>query len=351
MPDFDKNNENPEKIILPEEDNPKKLELKAEQYLEDDKLKEEHVSGKGIKFKIDLGDAREPSREKPQDTEDFLFGEEAEKIDEKPTLKLGNVYQPKGAKWGMTEANTGKSKNKSELKRVLYFVGDLLLDVLIVVAIVVFIRMFIASPFKVKGSSMVDTFENGDYIIVDEVTYRFSGPERGDVIVFNPPIDNNLIQEEGIMCSFRKIYATVFGKDTENACMVPEYFVKRVIGVPGDTVIIKQGKVYLQPKYTDEQIDVSEDYLKAENKSHTCLTPSNTCATTLDMEGKTFEVPEGSYFVLGDNRNGSNDSRHWKNNGEASPYVPLENIRGKVRVTIWPFGQINVTDSPEMLSE
>lgn len=110
----------------------------------------------------------------------------------------------------------------------------------------------------------------------------------------------------------------------------PEYFVKRVIGVPGDVIRIDNGRVYLKIKNSDEYLELEEVYLNSENQFNTYFQARS------DMNE--FEVPESYYFVLGDNRNHSNDSRHWFSpiDESYSPYVNEKYISGKVLIVLWP---------------
>lgn len=271
----------------------------------------------------------------------------ADTVEEKPKeFKVVGVYQPKGELWGKDTENDNSPAPpwQKKLKKFFAFFGDLFLDIVIVLAIVIFIRVFVVSPFKVSGDSMKDTYHNADFILVDQISYRFREPQKGDVIVFTPPTKDALIKQGNPLCFFKTLYARVAGGDPAKACLVPEYFVKRIIGAPGDTVEIKNGKVYLTPRFSDKQTETKEPYLSAENKNHTCLTQSNSCATTIDSDGKIFTVPDNSYFVLGDNRRGSNDGRYWKNEKGETAFVPFANIRGKVQITIWPFNRFALAD-------
>jgi len=112
--------------------------------------------------------------------------------------------------------------------------------------------------------------------------------------------------------------------------MGPEYFVKRVIGVPGDTVKIDSGRVYLKGPEDKDFFQINEPFLNRENLNRTYITQK--------QRQNVYEVPEGQYFLLGDNRNHSNDSRSWLEpiTQEAFPYVPEANISGKVLVVLWP---------------
>lgn len=136
---------------------------------------------------------------------------------------------------------------------------------IIAILIVIPIRMFIAQPFIVSGASMDDTFESGQYLIVDQVTYHLHSPNRGDVIIFRYPKDPS------------------------------KYFIKRVIGTPGDTIKIEDGKVTLSNKENPKGFTLEEPYIKS-------MSPAPLITETLG---------EREYFVMGDNRDQSSDSRSW----------------------------------------
>ncbi len=163
---------------------------------------------------------------------------------------------------------------------------DLVKFGLIALIIVVPIRTFIAQPFIVSGSSMVPTFENGQYLIVDELTYRLNEPKRGDVVIFKYPKDTSL------------------------------YFIKRIIGLPGETVKIDGSTITIKNKENPEGFVLDETYVK--NKS------SNILQVTL---------PAGQYFVLGDNRSASSDSRVWGT-------VSKELLIGRAYLRLFPLTNI-----------
>lgn len=156
-------------------------------------------------------------------------------------------------------------------------------EVIIVAAVSIFIiYKFIAQPFLVQGASMEPNFSNGNYLIVDEITYRFQEPSRGEVIVFRNPTNES------------------------------EFYIKRIIGLPGERVVIKDSKVYVDGTLLEER------YLPAD------LRFPNTIDTTLKAD---------EYFVMGDNRLHSFDSRSWG-------ALKEDKIIGAVRLRFWPLTQI-----------
>jgi len=171
-------------------------------------------------------------------------------------------------------------------------VGAFILDIIetIVVALAIFVvcYLFLFQPHQVKGSSMYPNFHDGEYILTDKVSYRFGLPKRGDVVVFKAPKNEEVD------------------------------YIKRIIGLPGDTVRVQDGKVYINDKLT------IESYLPSDFP---------TFPGTFSAEGANETVPDGSYFVLGDNRNHSSDSREWG-------FVTKAEIVGKAFFRYWPIGEI-----------
>jgi len=155
---------------------------------------------------------------------------------------------------------------------------DLIQFALIVLLVVLPIRLFIAQPFIVVGQSMEPTFETNQYLLVDELTYRLESPKRDQVVVFEYP------------------YKKDMNSSSENGKAI--YYIKRIIGLPGETVQIKDGNVTIINKEHPEGFALSEPYLSTikNERSFTNLT------TTLK---------DNEYFVMGDNRGNSSDSRDW----------------------------------------
>ncbi|MDP2090786.1 MAG: signal peptidase I [Candidatus Gracilibacteria bacterium] len=149
---------------------------------------------------------------------------------------------------------------------------DFFKDLVFIVVVVVIIKTFLAMPFQINGQSMYGSYYDKEFIIVDRLSYYLTEPKRGDVIVFKPYISDE-----------RK------------------YFLKRIIGIPGDIVKIEEGKVFLKKSGTTEYNELDEKYLNSENKGFTFVGGSKAMHQ--------YTLSEGQYFVLGDNRNHSTDSR------------------------------------------
>ncbi len=204
-------------------------------------------------------------------------------------------------------------KNKKEIG---IYILDIALNAFVIIIFVWIIRTFLVAPFQVSGQSMCNTLnyinntcvtnnQIGEYMLIDKLSYIFNDPERGDVIVFVPPLSKD------------------------------EYYVKRIIGVPGDKIQIIDGKVFIKNTDNPEGVYLEENYLNENNKDQTHIDNR--------LKNYVFEVPENKYFVLGDNRKASSDSRHWVNEkGEMTPFVDKDNIDGKAWVVLWPFQNIRV---------
>lgn len=157
---------------------------------------------------------------------------------------------------------------------------------ILAILIVVPIRMFVAQPFIVSGASMDDTFQNGQYLIVDQLTYHFEDPARGDVVIFRYPKEP------------------------------AKFFIKRVIGVPGDTVTIEGNAVFIENEANPDGVRLQEPYI-------TDMSDTGNYSETLGEE---------EYFVMGDNRDFSSDSRVWG-------ILPEDNIIGRAYLRLFPLSQ------------
>jgi signal peptidase I len=161
---------------------------------------------------------------------------------------------------------------------------DIIKFALIALLIVVPLRWFIAQPFVVRGASMEPVFENGEYLIVDQLTYRFEEPERGDVIILRYPKDPSV------------------------------FFIKRIIGLPGETVELQGKRVIIRNGVSEEPLMFDQSFIEEDR---------------MRDEYGTYALGEGEYFVMGDNRTESSDSRAWGS-------LPRENIIGRPFVRLFP---------------
>ncbi|PIU82307.1 signal peptidase I [Candidatus Kaiserbacteria bacterium CG06_land_8_20_14_3_00_49_31] len=159
---------------------------------------------------------------------------------------------------------------------------DLFTLALLIIVVVIPIRVFVVSPFVVDGESMHPTFENLDYLIIDELLYYFRAPARGDVIVFRYPGNPSI------------------------------FYIKRIIGLPGETVSINHGTITIISA-TGTKLTLPEPYIVNEDATYT----------------KDVSLHSGEYFVMGDNRPNSSDSRVW------GP-LPKKDIIGRVDLRLLP---------------
>lgn len=159
---------------------------------------------------------------------------------------------------------------------------------IIAILIVIPIRLFVAQPFIVSGASMDETFHSGQYLIVDQVSYRFEAPARGDVVIFRYPRDPS------------------------------KFFIKRVIGIPGDTVTIEDAHVTITNDEYPDGFTLDEPYIKS-------MAPAPAMVETLG---------DREYFVMGDNRDQSSDSRAWG-------VLQEERIIGRALVRLFPPSDID----------
>jgi len=178
--------------------------------------------------------------------------------------------------------NQNHSRHEHPLTEIIRFA-------IIALIIVVPIRMFIAQPFIVSGASMENTFHGGEYLIVDQVSYYFEEPERGDIIIFRYPRDPS------------------------------KFFIKRIIGVPGDTITIDGNTVTIENEAHPNGMVLDEPYVEE-------MAPDTDLAQHLD---------DDEYFVMGDNRNASSDSRVWG-------VLHRDKIVGKAFLRLFPVEEIGV---------
>lgn len=192
-----------------------------------------------------------------------------------------------------------KLKTVSHLVKKVFGLLYEMIEVFVVSAsIFVVIYLFLMQPHQVKGSSMFPTFRDGEYVLTDKVTFRTRLPMYGDVIVFKAPVNENFD------------------------------FIKRVIGVPGDRVMVSEGKVYVNGKVLPEYLP--DGYLPTEY---------TTSPGQFLQQGSEYVVPPGSVFAMGDNRDHSSDSRDW------GP-VPDQNIIGRAFFRYWPASKVGIIVNP-----
>jgi len=190
-------------------------------------------------------------------------------------------------------SNVGGVATKSLAAVGLFFL-ELVKIALLALVTILLIRYYLFKPFYVKGASMEPNFYEKEYLIIDEITYRLRSPERGEVVVFRYP---------------------------ENP---KEYFLKRIIGLPGETVKVSEGRVYIYNKEHPEGVQISETYLD---------TSEVTVGEKITVLGKS------QYFMLGDNRDNSYDSRR---------FGPVDKnlIVGRTWFRGWPLNRMQILENP-----
>ena len=185
---------------------------------------------------------------------------------------------------------------------------ELITIVVVALGLALGIQAFLVKPFRIPSESMVPTLTVNQRVLVDRVSFRFSEPSRGDIVVFKPPrgADENL-------CGVRH--------SSESACPKPTRersdtnFIKRVVAVGGDRIKVIDGSVYLNGKRQ------RETFTRPDAQCEICNLPEE------------ITIPKGHYFMMGDNRGESADSREW------GP-VPKDWMIGNAFMTYWPPGKI-----------
>lgn len=195
----------------------------------------------------------------------------------------------------ITPEQREEQKKHSPLMRGLGFLFDFLQSIAMGGAFFVVVYLFVVQPHQVKGKSMYPTYDSAEYILTNKISYKFRLPARGEVIILESPKN----------------------KDID--------FIKRIIALPGEHIRIENGKIYVNGTL------FTEPYLNVE----TPLFPGG-----FMREGLEVTVPENNYFVMGDNRPGSSDSREFG-------FVPFENIIGQVVFRYFPPSRIGWIQTPE----
>ncbi len=198
------------------------------------------------------------------------------------------------------------TENKSEeTKSFSWEVVDFFKDLVIILIIVFVIRTFLVMPFQINGSSMMESYYDREFIIVDRFSYITSDPQRWDVVVFKPHVSKD-----------------------------KEFFLKRILGVPGDHLKIENGDVYLKKNWEGDYIQLDEEYLADDNKWFTFVWRNKS------WEKTEYIVPTGKYFVMWDNRNNSTDSRECFSRCSlewATNFAFKNDLTWRVLIDLWYF--------------
>ncbi|OIP79410.1 MAG: signal peptidase I [Parcubacteria group bacterium CG08_land_8_20_14_0_20_48_21] len=195
------------------------------------------------------------------------------------------------------DENFTREQQPSFIKSAKDFISELVSVVVIALCIIIPVRFFLIQPFYVKGASMEPNFFDHEYLIINEISYRLGEPKRGDIVVFRYPDDRR------------------------------QFFIKRIIGLPNEQIAIREGKVWIAMRGSDDLSVLNEPYLSP----GTIVNSPETKPLTLGPD---------EYFVMGDNRNQSMDSRIFGT-------VKKELLIGKTWIRGWPFDRITVFDPQE----
>jgi signal peptidase I len=200
-----------------------------------------------------------------------------------------------------------EGSEQSPSRRGLGCLLEIVETLVLTLVIYLLIHNFIAQPFEVEQRSMIPTIFENEYVLIDKLTPRFNDYERGDIVVFQPPPD---YEQSGVP------------------------FIKRVIGLPGDTVTLDNGRVFITPDGGD-RVQLMEDYLVRDARGRPAVTQPK------DAEGTTqWTVAPGEYFVMGDNRPESQDSRFF------GP-IDSELIVGRAWLRYFPLDRVGFVSRPE----
>ena len=194
------------------------------------------------------------------------------------------------------EKKKGKGKEEKKKKSPLREALEFCFPIVLALIIALVLKSFVFANAKVPSGSMLDTIQIGDMVIASRIEYQFNDPERYDIVIFKFPDD-------------------IAAHEKDSSVNV-RYFVKRIIGLPGETVTIVNGVVYVEDANGNKK-QLRDDFVTA-------------CVPTGDFGP--YVVPENSYFVMGDNRNSSDDSRYW----QSTNYVDRDLIIGKVKFRYYP---------------
>jgi len=180
-------------------------------------------------------------------------------------------------------------------KKILKFFLDSVQSLVLALSVFVLAYLFVAQPNQVHGTSMVPNFQDKEFLLTEKLTYYFREPVRGEVVIFKAPPSEPCSEDE---CEY----------------------IKRVIGLPGETIRVLDGKVWVDGKI------LPEEYLPSDFVTN---------PGSFAREGKPVVIPQGEYLVLGDNRPHSRDGR------EFGP-IPLESIVGRAFLRYWPVSELGI---------
>jgi signal peptidase I len=211
--------------------------------------------------------------------------------------------------------NKPNNKVSTTGEKVRFFIKETVETIVIVLVLVIFIRTFIGEPRWIPSSSMEPTLQIKDNLIVEKVSRYFSKPDRGDILVFFPPQET--------------LNPTIWGKFTRMIGFFSkdEAYIKRVIGLPGEEIkVVPDVGVYVNGKL------LKEAYVKDVARGF--------CAPEPEMHCGPIKVPQDSYYMMGDNRNDSTDSRFWG-------FLPEKRIVGRACFRFWPLNRIGILNKPQ----
>lgn len=189
----------------------------------------------------------------------------------------------------------GRDEESAGFEQISIFIFDFLKVFIIAVAIIIPIRWFLFQPFVVTGDSMLPNFQDNNYLIIDELSYRFREPARGEVVVMRYPADPS------------------------------QFFIKRIVAIPGERIVIENGQVKIYNEEHQQGLTLQEDYLPERNVTY----------GNIDRH-----LGKDEYFVLGDNRQASSDSRIWG-------VLPRQDIVGRVYLRLFPLRELDLFSAPD----
>jgi len=209
------------------------------------------------------------------------------------------------------------------------FIRDVLVILLVAILVSFLVKTFLVRSFYIPSGSMENTLLKGDRILVDELTPRFGNYERGDVVVFKDPggwLPTTYRPDEPPLTAAVDWLGSLVGLSASDS---EDHLIKRVIGLPGDHVVCCN---------TLGQVTVND--VPIDETSYVALSPSQSAPDEFDYD---VTVPDGSVWVLGDNRDNSQDSRYQQDQ-PGHGFVPIDNIVGRAFLITWPFDRFGTID-------